>query len=56
MTDPFEALREPVTPVDPDIGFAVALRTRLTREVFASTGGTMSQETVTSQSASATRC
>jgi len=45
MTDPFEALREPVTPVDPDIGFAVALRMRLTREVFASSGGTMSQPT-----------
>ena len=46
MTDPFEALREPVTPVDPDIGFAVALRMRLTREVFASSGGIMSQQTV----------
>ena len=45
MTDPFEALREPVTPVDPDVGFAVALRMRLTREVFASSGGTMSQPT-----------
>jgi len=50
MTDPFEApffeaLREPVTPVDPDPGFAGRLRTRLTREVFASSGGTMSQQT-----------
>jgi uncharacterized glyoxalase superfamily protein PhnB len=45
MTDPFEVLREPVTPVDPDLGFAVALRMRLTREVFASPGGTMSQQT-----------
>jgi uncharacterized glyoxalase superfamily protein PhnB len=44
MTDPFEALREPVTPVDPDPGFAGRLRTRLTREVFAPTGGTMSQQ------------
>jgi uncharacterized glyoxalase superfamily protein PhnB len=44
MSDPFEALREPVTPVDPDPGFAGRLRTRLTREVFASTGGTMSQQ------------
>lgn len=42
MTDPFEALREPVTPVDPDPGFAGRLRLRLTREVFASPGGTMS--------------
>jgi len=48
MTDPFEALREPVTPADPDPGFAGRLRLRLTREVFASpasTGGTMSQQT-----------
>src|ERR1700728_401601 len=43
MTDPFEALREPVTPVDPDPDFAGRLRLRLTREVFAPTGGTMSQ-------------
>jgi uncharacterized glyoxalase superfamily protein PhnB len=55
MTDPFEALREPVTPVDPDPGFARRLRLRLSREVFATTattaptaptGGTMSQQTV----------
>jgi uncharacterized glyoxalase superfamily protein PhnB len=45
MTDPFEALREPVTPVDPDIGFAVALRMRLTRAVFGTSGGTMTQQT-----------
>jgi uncharacterized glyoxalase superfamily protein PhnB len=43
--DPFEALREPVTPVDPDSGFAGRLRMRLSREVFASSGGTMSQQT-----------
>ena len=43
MTDPFETLREPVTPVDPDLYFAEVLRQRLTREVFASSGGTMSQ-------------
>jgi uncharacterized glyoxalase superfamily protein PhnB len=43
VTDPFEALREPVTPVDPDPGFADQLRERLTREVFASLGGAMSQ-------------
>ena len=47
MADPFEALREPVTPVDPDPDFAGRLRMRLTREVFAPTGGTMSQQTVT---------
>ena len=46
MTDPFEALREPVTPVDPDPDFAGRLRMRLTREVFAPPGGTVSQQTV----------
>lgn len=46
MTDPFEVLREPVTPVDPDPGFAGRLRQRLTREIFALQGGTMSQRTV----------
>jgi uncharacterized glyoxalase superfamily protein PhnB len=46
MTDPFEALREPVTPADPDPDFAERLRMRLTREVFANPGGTMSQQTV----------
>jgi uncharacterized glyoxalase superfamily protein PhnB len=45
MTDPFEALREPVTPVDPDPDFAGRLRQRLTREVFASPGGTMPKQT-----------
>jgi len=46
MTDPFDALREPVTPADPGPGFAGRLRQRLTREIFASPGGTMSQQTV----------
>jgi uncharacterized glyoxalase superfamily protein PhnB len=46
MTDPFEALREPVTPVDPDPDFAGRLRQRLTREVFAPPGGIMSQQTI----------
>jgi predicted enzyme related to lactoylglutathione lyase len=46
MTDPFEALREPVTPVDPDPEFAGRLRLRLTREVFVPPGGTMTQQTV----------
>src|ERR1700704_848604 len=45
MTDPFEALREPVTPADPDPEFAGRLRMRLTRAVFAPPGGTMSQQT-----------
>jgi uncharacterized glyoxalase superfamily protein PhnB len=51
MTDPFEALREPVTPADPDPDFARQLRQRLTREVFTPAGGAMSQQT-TSQTAS----
>ncbi len=46
MTDPFEALREPVTPVDPDPDFAGRLRMRLIREVIASSGGSMSEQTV----------
>ena len=54
MTDPFEALREPVTPVDPDPGFAARLRERLSREILArpvtrsvpQPGGVMSQQTV----------
>ena len=49
MTDPFDALREGVTPVDPDPGFAQRLRQQLTREVFASQGGTMSQQTTAAQ-------
>jgi uncharacterized glyoxalase superfamily protein PhnB len=49
MTDPFETLREPVVPVDPDPGFAGWLRTRLTREVFAPPGGTMSQQASANQ-------
>jgi predicted enzyme related to lactoylglutathione lyase len=31
MTDPFDALREPVVPADPDPGFAAALRARIER-------------------------
>lgn len=34
MTDPFEALREPVVPVTPDPSFAARLRERLTRAVL----------------------
>jgi uncharacterized glyoxalase superfamily protein PhnB len=45
MADPFGELREPVTPVDPDPDFAGRLRLRLTREVFAPPGGTMSAQT-----------
>jgi uncharacterized glyoxalase superfamily protein PhnB len=49
MTDPFEALREPVAPVDPDTDFAGRLRTRLTQAVFTLSGGTMSQPAVMTQ-------
>jgi uncharacterized glyoxalase superfamily protein PhnB len=49
MTDPFDALREPVTPAEPDPEFARQLRLRLTREVMALPGGTMSQQTVATQ-------
>ena len=45
MTDPFEELREPVTPADPDPGFAGRLRQQLNQEIFASSGGFMSQQT-----------
>src|SRR6202023_3777337 len=45
MTDPFEALREPVTPVDPDPEFAGRLRMLLTRGVLAPPRGTMSPQT-----------
>ena len=55
MTDPFEALREPVTPVDPDPDFAGRLRQRLTREVFTFPGGTMSQHTVEPQAGTQSR-
>jgi uncharacterized glyoxalase superfamily protein PhnB len=49
MTDPFEALREPVSPADPDPDFARRLRMRLTREIFTPAGGTMSQPTAATQ-------
>ena len=48
MTDPFEALREPVAPVHPDPDFAGRLRLRLTREVLPA-GGIMSQQTETTR-------
>lgn len=44
MTDPFEALREPVLPAHPDPGFAAALRRRLIAEIITPPpGGTMAQ-------------
>lgn len=42
--DPFEVLREPVAPADPDPAFAERLRSRLTREVLTPSGGTMTQQ------------
>jgi predicted enzyme related to lactoylglutathione lyase len=53
MTDPFGTLREPGTPVDPDPGFAGRLRMRLTREVLAPPGGTMSQQSTATQQSTA---
>jgi uncharacterized glyoxalase superfamily protein PhnB len=46
VTDPFDALREPVTPADPDPGFAGQLRARLARQILTPSGGTMSQPAV----------
>jgi uncharacterized glyoxalase superfamily protein PhnB len=53
MTDPFEALREPVTPTDPDADFARRLRQRLTREVVTTPGGTMSHQAPSQQATAA---
>jgi predicted enzyme related to lactoylglutathione lyase len=47
MTDPFEALHEPVVPVDPDPGFAARLRARLERALLAPEGATMTTATTT---------
>lgn len=41
MTDPLNALREPITPVDPDPAFAVELRSRLERALIAPEGAPM---------------
>ena len=45
MTDPFEALRAPVTPADPDPEFARRLRAQLTQEIVAFAGGPLSRQT-----------
>lgn len=47
MTDPFEALRDPVVPVDPDPRFAARLRARLERALLAPEGATMTTTTTT---------
>jgi uncharacterized glyoxalase superfamily protein PhnB len=47
MTDPLDALHEPITPVTPDPGFAARLRDRLRRALQDIAGGDMSEtETV----------
>src|SRR4051794_5404011 len=50
-TDPFEALHEPVTPVDPDPRFADRLRARLERALLAPEGATMTTTTTTTEPA-----
>jgi predicted enzyme related to lactoylglutathione lyase len=45
MTDPFEALRDSVAPVDPDPRFAARLRARLERALLAPEGVTMTTTT-----------
>jgi uncharacterized glyoxalase superfamily protein PhnB len=47
MIDPFEALREPVVPVDPDPRFAARLRARLERALLEPEGATMTTTTQT---------
>jgi uncharacterized glyoxalase superfamily protein PhnB len=41
MTDPLNALREPITPVDPDPAFAAELRSRLERALLTPEGAPM---------------
>ena len=38
MTDPLDALRAPIEPVDPDPAFAAALRARVERALLAPEG------------------
>jgi predicted enzyme related to lactoylglutathione lyase len=45
MTDPLDALHEPVLPVDPDPTFAAALRAQLAQALLRGTGETMSNDT-----------
>ncbi|HEV3451369.1 MAG TPA: VOC family protein [Acidimicrobiia bacterium] len=46
MPDPFEALRTPITPVDPDPSFTARLRARLERALALPTGVTVSTLTL----------
>lgn len=47
MTDPFDSLRMPVTPVDPDPHFATQLRARLERAVLQPQGTAMTTAATT---------
>ncbi|HEX6468982.1 MAG TPA: VOC family protein [Streptosporangiaceae bacterium] len=47
MTDPFEALHEPVVPAHPDPDFAARLRARLERALLAPEGATMTTTATT---------
>jgi uncharacterized glyoxalase superfamily protein PhnB len=47
MTDPLDALRSPITPVDPDPIFAARLRERLRAMLEPSRGGAVTEEVVT---------
>jgi hypothetical protein len=49
MTDPLDALRAPITPVDPDPIFAARLRERLRRALQPESGGDMTETTETAQ-------
>ena len=51
MTDPLDALRTPVSPVQPDLAFAAELRARLQRALLGSTsGGHVATQTTTTVS------
>ncbi|MDQ4104201.1 MAG: VOC family protein [Actinomycetota bacterium] len=49
MNDPLNALREPITPVDPDPAFAAELRSRLQRALLAPEGAPMTTTVETPQ-------
>jgi len=51
MIDPFEALRSPLTPVDPDPRFAASLRARLQRALSATSTGTTTSAPVPASTA-----
>ena len=49
ISDPFEALREPVVPVEPDPRFAARLRDRLERALLAPQGENVTTTTATTE-------